>query len=136
MRDFVSGRLVSGGGICEGCGKRLRGGDKVFALAVEVDDTKGYLYCQGCRPDEKDLPRGVLCLEPAQAVEEMGADERRMGFEVQAGSPCTVCGHYFDVEEWLFVGVVEGLSSGIVYCGECYASETGGEAYGTGEEED
>jgi len=127
LREFVSGKLVSGGGICEGCGKRLHGGEKVFALAVEVDDIKEYLYCQGCRPDEGDLPKGVLSLEPAQAVDEVGLDERRMGFEVMAGSLCTRCGHYFEVDEWLFVGVVEGLSSGIVYCGECYESEVGEE---------
>jgi len=127
LRDFVSGKLVSGGGICEGCGKRLHGGEKVFALAVEVKDIREYLYCQGCRPDESDLPKGVLSLEPAQAVEEIGLDERRMGFEAMAGSLCTRCGHYFDVDEWLFVGVVEGPSSGIVYCSECYESEAEGE---------
>jgi hypothetical protein len=127
MREFVSGKLVSGGGICEGCGKRMHGGEKVFALAVEVDDIQEYLYCQECRPDEGDLPGGVLSLEPAQAVDELGLDERRMGFEVVAGSSCTRCGHYFDVDEWLFVGVVEGLSSGAVYCNECYESEVGQE---------
>lgn len=128
MRDFVSGKLVSGGGICEACGKRLQGGEKVFALAVEVEEIRQYLYCQGCRPDEGDLPQGVLSVEPAQVVEELGQDERRLGFEVLAGSLCTRCGHYFDVDEWLFVGVVEGLSSGIVYCCDCYASEVEAEA--------
>jgi hypothetical protein len=127
LRDFISGKLVSGGGICEGCGKRLRGGEKVFALAFDIEDIKEYLYCQGCRPDESGLPKGVLSLEPAQAVEEIGLDELRMGFEVAAGSLCTQCGHYFDVDEWLFVGVVEGLSSGAVYCSECYESESEGE---------
>jgi hypothetical protein len=128
MRDFIKGKLVSGGGICEGCGKRLQGGENVFALAVEVEEIKEYMYCQGCRPDEGELPRGMLSLEPAQAVEELGQDERRMGFEVLAGSCCTRCGHYFDADEWLFVGVVEGFSSGIVYCDDCYESEAvGGE---------
>lgn len=125
MKEFVSGKLVGGGGICEICGKRLRNGEKVFALAVEVEEIKEYLYCQGCRPDEGDLPKGVLSLEPAQAVDELGVDERRMGFEVIAGSSCMRCGHYFEEDEWLFVGVVEGLSSGIVYCSECYESEVG-----------
>ncbi len=123
LREFVSGKLVSGGGICEGCGKRLHGGEMVFALAVEVDDVKEYLYCQGCRPDEGELPAGVLSLEPALAVDEVGQDERRMGFEVMAGSSCSLCGHYFEVDEWLFVGVAEGLSSGVVYCSECYECE-------------
>lgn len=123
MREFVSGRLVSGGGVCEGCGKRLKGGERVYALAVEIDEIREYLYCQGCRPDEKDLPKGVLSLEPAQAVEEPGLDERRMGFEVRAGSLCSKCGHYFEIDEWLFVGVVEGLYGGYVYCRECYEIE-------------
>lgn len=127
MRDFVSGKLVSGGGICEECGKRLRGGEKVYALAVEVEGVKEYLYCQGCQPDEGELPQGVLSLEPAQVVEELGTDERRMGFEVVAGSLCSRCGHYFDVDEWLFVGVVEALSSGVVDRCECYESEVGDE---------
>ncbi|NPV59095.1 MAG: hypothetical protein HPY75_05465 [Actinobacteria bacterium] len=127
MREFVSGRLVSGGGVCEGCGKRLKGGERVYALAVEIDEIREYLYCQSCRPDEKDLPKGVLSLEPAQAVEEPGLDERRLGFEVKAGSLCTVCGHYFEVDEWLFVGVVEGLHGGFVYCAECYRVEQAGE---------
>gem|GEM_PF-1026073 len=123
MRDFVSGKLVSGGGICEGCGKRMQGGEKVFALALEVQDIKKCLYCQGCRPGDGEMPQGVMSLEPAQVVDELGLDERRMGFEVPAGSLCTRCGHYFETDEWLFIGVVEGLSSGIVYCGDCYESE-------------
>ncbi len=127
MRKFVSGKLVSGGGICEGCGRRLQRGERVFALAVEVEEIKEYLYCQGCRPKEGEFPQGVLCIEPAQAVDELGLDERRMGFEVLAGSSCTSCGHYFDTDEWLFVGVVEGLSSGIVYCEDCHANEVGEE---------
>ena len=56
-------------------------------------------------------------------MEEPGLDERRMGFEVKAGSPCTECGHYFEADEWLFVGVVEGLHGGYVYCVECYRTE-------------
>jgi hypothetical protein len=123
LREFTSGKLVSGGGICEACGKRLQGGETVFALAGEVEEIKEYLYCQGCRPDDGDLPKGVMSLEPAQAVDEVGLDERRMGFEVTEGSSCTHCGHYFEVDEWLFVGMVEGLSSGIVYCGDCYECE-------------
>lgn len=127
MREFVSGQLVSGGGVCEGCGKRLYGGERVFALAVEVEETLQHLYCQGCRPAEAELPKGVLDLEPAQAVEELGLDERTLGFEVKAGTACSRCGHYFDEEEWLFAGVVEGLHHGFVYCSECYESETEGE---------
>jgi len=122
LREFVSGRLVSGGGICEGCGKRLRGGEKVYALAQEIQTIKEYLYCQECRPEDSELPEGVMSLEPALAVDGLGLDERQMGFEVLAGSCCTRCGHYFEPDEWLFVGVVEGLSSGIIYCGECYQS--------------
>ena len=128
MREFVCGKLVSGGGICEGCGKRLDRGEKVFALAVEVEEMKEYRYCQGCRPDQSELPKGVLSLEPAQAVEELGLDERTLGFEVEAGTACSRCGHYFDEGEWLFVGVVEGLHHGFVYCSECYESETAEEA--------
>ncbi len=124
MKDFVSGRLVSGGGICEGCGKRMQGGEMVFALALEVEEIKEFLYCQECRPGDGEMPQGVLSLEPAQVVDELGLDERRMGFEVLAGSLCTRCGHYFETDEWLFVGVVEGLSSGIVYCSDCFRSET------------
>lgn len=123
MREFVSGRLVSGGGICEGCGKRLEEGEKVFAPASEVDDMEQYLYCQECCPEESELPSAVLSLEPAVAVEEIGRDERLMGFEVQAGSSCRRCGHFFEEGEWLFVGVVEGLHSGFVYCKECYIIE-------------
>jgi len=130
LREFISGRLVSGGGVCEGCGRRLKGGEKVYALAVEVDEVKEYLYCQGCRPDDKDLPKGVLSIEPALAVEETGLDERRMGFEVRAGSLCTACGHSFEVDEWLFVGVVEGLHGGYVYCAECYRTEISEEEEG------
>lgn len=118
--DFVSGRLVSGGGVCEGCGKRLEEGERVYALAAEVDDIQEFLYCQGCQPDEGDLPKGVLSLQPAVVVEEIGQDERVLGFEVKAGSSCAVCGHFFEVDEWLFVGVVEGLTSGFIYCHECY----------------
>ncbi len=127
MREFVSGRLVGGGGICEVCGKRLGDGEKVFALAAEVEDIKEYLYCQKCRPKEGELPPGVISLEPAQAVEELGTDKRRMGFEVAEGSVCMRCGHRFDTDEWLFVGVVEGTSSGTVYCCECHQSELGDE---------
>jgi hypothetical protein len=101
---------------------------EVGALAVEVEDMKEYLYCQGCRPDDAGLPKGVLSLEPAQVVEETGADERTMGFEVQVGSLCTQCGHYFEIGEWLYVGVVEGLHHGFVYCGECRESEMEEEA--------
>jgi len=123
LREFTSGRLVSGGGLCEGCGRRLEEGEKVFAPAVEVDEIKEYFYCQGCRPDEVDLPGGVLSLQPAMAVEEPGSDERLMGIEVKAGSTCSACGHYFEEEEWLFVGVVEGLHGGLIYCRECYLIE-------------
>jgi hypothetical protein len=123
LKEFISGRLVSGGGMCEGCGRRLEEGEKVFTPATEMDEIKQYLYCQECRPDEGDLPDGVLSLEPALAVEETGSDERLMGIEVKAGSTCTRCGHYFEEEEWLFVGVVEGLHSGYVYCKDCYLLE-------------
>jgi hypothetical protein len=128
LKEYLSGKLVSGGAICERCGKRLYEGERVFALAVEVEDMKEYLYCQGCRPDDAGLPKGVLSLEPAQVVEETGADERTMGFEVQVGSLCTQCGHYFEIGEWLYVGVVEGLHHGFVYCGECRESEMEEEA--------
>ena len=128
MGKFISGRLVSGGALCEGCGRRLEEGEKVFALVGEADEMKEYLYCQGCRPDEGDLPKGVLSLEPAMAVEEPGLDQRLMGIEVKAGSTCSQCGHYFEEEEWLFVGVVEGLHGGFVYCRECYLIERGEES--------
>lgn len=123
MREFVSGKLVSGGGLCEGCGKRLEEGEKVFTPTCDVEEMKEYLYCQGCRPDEGGLPQGVLSLEPALAVEEPGSDERLMGIEVKEGSPCSRCGHCFEEGEWLFVGVVEGLHSGFVYCNQCYLIE-------------
>jgi hypothetical protein len=123
MREFVSGKLVSGGGLCEGCGKRLEEGERVFTPVDEIEETKEYLFCQGCRPDEDDLPKGVLSLEPALAVEEPGSDERLLGIEVKAGSTCFHCGHIYDEEEWLFVGVVEGLHSGFVYCSDCYQIE-------------
>jgi hypothetical protein len=125
--EFVSGRLVSGGGVCECCGMRLEEGERVYAPAVEVEDIREYLYCRECKPDEKDLPAGVLGLQPAIVVEEPGADERVLGFEVRAGSICSTCGHYFEEEEWLFVGVVEGLTSGFIYCHDCYLVETEGE---------
>lgn len=118
--EFVSGRLVSGGGVCEGCGKRLAEGERVYAYAEEVEDIEQFLYCQGCQPDEKDLPKGVLSLQPAVVVEDLGADDRMLGFEVKEGSVCSACGHYFEVSEWLFVGVVEGLTSGLIYCRQCY----------------
>jgi hypothetical protein len=123
MAEFVSGKLVSGGGLCESCGRRLEEGEKVYALAGEVDDIKEYLYCQGCQPGDDELPEGVQCIEPALAVEEPGEEERRMGIEVKAGSTCSRCGHIFDEEEWLFVGVVEGLCRGFVYCQECCMSQ-------------
>jgi hypothetical protein len=123
MTEFVSGKLVSGGGLCEGCGRRLEEGEKVFALAGEVDEIKEYVYCQGCQPGEEEFPEGVLCVEPALAVEEPGEEERRMGIEVKAGSPCSRCGHIFGEGEWLFVGVVEGLCRGFVYCLECCMSQ-------------
>jgi hypothetical protein len=123
LREFVSGRLVSGGGLCEGCGKRLEEGEKVFALSADVDDIEQFLYCQECRPTDDELPSKVLSLQPAVAVEEIGADERFLGFEVKAGSRCSVCGHTFEEEEWLFVGVVEGLHRGFVYCRDCYDVE-------------
>lgn len=123
MAEFVSGRLVSGGGLCERCGRRLEEGEKVFAFACDVDEVKEYLYCQGCQPGDEELPEGVLCIEPALAVEEPGEEERRMGIEVKAGSLCSICGHIFMEEEWLFVGVVEGLCHGFVYCRECYMAE-------------
>lgn len=128
MREFISGRLVSGGGVCEGCGRRLRAGEKVYSLAAEVEEMREYLYCQGCRPSEDELPEGVLSLEPALAVEEPGVEERTLGIEVRAGSLCTRCGHAFEVQEWLFVGVVEGLHSGFLYCRECYLQEMAEEA--------
>lgn len=127
MRKFVSGRLVSGGGLCEGCGKRLEEHERVYALEVEVEEMEEFLYCSECRPDENRLPGKVLSLQPALAVEEIGSDERLMGIEVKAGSSCCACGHVFQEGEWLVVGVVEGLHSGFVYCTECYLAETGGE---------
>lgn len=123
MREFISGRLVSGGGVCEGCGRRLRAGEKVYSLAAEVDEVGEYLYCTGCRPADDELPRGVLSLQPALAVEEPGVEERTLGIEIRAGSLCTRCGHCFEAQEWLFVGVVEGLHAGFVYCTECYLQE-------------
>jgi len=123
LKEFVSGRLVSGGGVCEGCGKRLHAGEKVYSLASEVDEIQEYLYCLDCKPEERDLPKGVLSLQPALAVEEPGAEERSLGIEVRAGSSCSRCGHLFEVQEWLYVGVVEGLTSGFIYCYECYLQE-------------
>jgi hypothetical protein len=123
LKEFTSGKLVSGGGVCEGCGKRLEEGTKVFALVSEIDELKEYLYCQGCRPEDGKLPLSVHSIQPAIAVEEPGSDERLMGIEVKAGSLCTECGHYFEEGEWLFVGVVEGLHGGFVYCSECYRIE-------------
>jgi hypothetical protein len=123
VREFVSGKLVSGGGLCEGCGKRLEEGERVYALAEEVEETREYYYCQGCRPAEGDLPKGVLSLEPALAVEEPGLEEKQLGIEIRLGSSCCLCGHCFEEEEWLFVGVVEGLHSGYIYCTECYRIE-------------
>lgn len=123
MKEFVSGRLVSGGGVCEECGKRLEEGERVYTPVVDVEELKEYFYCEGCRPAEGNLPAGVICLEPAVAVEEPGFDERLLGIEIKAGSLCSECGHYFEEGEWLFVGVVEGLHGGSVYCDECYLIE-------------
>ena len=123
MREFISGKLVSGGGLCEGCGRRLEEGEMVFTPATGVEEIEEYLYCQRCRPDEGGFPEGVLSLEPALAVEEPGQDERLTGIEIKAGSECSSCGHYFEEDEWLFVGVVEGLHSGAVYCHQCYLIE-------------
>jgi len=124
LTEFIGGKLVGGGGICESCGRRIEEGERVYSLSSQMDEIKEYLYCHTCRPDETELPKGVLSLEPAQAVEEIGLDERRLGFEVKAGSLCSRCGHYFEEDEWLFVGVVEGLHRGFVYCCECYESES------------
>lgn len=121
--EFVSGRLVSGGGVCESCGARLEEGEKVYAPAVEVEDIGEHLYCSGCKPDEKDMPTGVLSLQPAIVVEEPGGDEHLLGFEVKEGSTCSICDHYFEEGEWLYVGVVEGLTSGLIYCEGCYLLE-------------
>ncbi|MDY6796130.1 MAG: hypothetical protein SWK76_12775 [Actinomycetota bacterium] len=118
--EFVSGKLVSGGGLCEGCGRRIQEGEKVFTPAGLVDEIKEFLYCRECRPAEDGLPEGILSVEPALAVEEPGEDERRMGIEVKAGSSCCGCGRVFEKGDWLLVGVVEGLHRGFVYCRECY----------------
>jgi hypothetical protein len=61
-------------------------------------------------------------------VEEPGAEERTLGIEVKAGSLCTRCGPAFEVREWLFVGVVEGLHGGFICCRECYLQEVAEEA--------
>ncbi len=123
MKEFVSGKLVSGGGVCECCGKRLEEGTRVYAPMANVDKLKEYLCCEGCRPLEGKLPAGVQCIEPALAVEEPGSDERLLGIEIKLGSVCSECGHYFEEGEWLFVGVVEGLHGGFVYCDDCYLIE-------------
>jgi hypothetical protein len=123
LKEFVSGRLVSGGGVCEGCGKRLEEGTRVYTQMTGAEELKEYLYCEGCRPPDGKRPAGVKCIEPALAVEEPGLDERTMGIEIKAGSFCFECGHYFEEGEWLFVGVVEGLHGGFVYCDDCYQVE-------------
>jgi hypothetical protein len=118
--DFLPGRLIGSGAHCEVCGSYLGPGEWVYTLANETGDIDEYLYCTGCRPPDDDLPPGVICLEPALAVEELGLDERVLGIEVRAGSMCRVCDHTFYVGEWLFVGVVEGLYSGAVVCLKCF----------------
>ena len=123
LKEFVSGKLVSGGGVCEGCGKRLEEGVKVYTAVVDVDELKEYFCCEGCRPAEGKLPSGVECIEPALAVEEPGENERQLGIEIKLGCICSECGHYFEEGEWLFVGVVEGLHGGFVYCHDCYLLE-------------
>jgi hypothetical protein len=123
LTEFVTGKLVSGGGVCEGCGKRLEEGAKVYAPMADVEELKEYFYCEGCRPQGGKLPKGVQCVEPAFAVEEPDCEERGLGIEIKAGSLCSACGHYFEEGEWLFVGVVEGLHGGFVYCDDCYEME-------------
>lgn len=125
MEEYEEGRLVSGGAICEGCGKALEEGDKVYALSREVDPAEKYLYCQGCRPAEEELPEGVLCVEAALAVEELGDSGEDMVIEVKAGSACVRCGRVFAAGEWLFVGVVETLLGGFLLCEECHRKRTG-----------
>lgn len=125
MEEYEEGKLVSGGALCEGCGKAMEEGEKVYALSREVDPTDRYLYCPDCKPSKEELPEGVICLESALAVEELGESGEDMVIEVKAGSSCTRCGKTFEAGEWLFVGVVETLLGGFLICEECYRKKRG-----------
>lgn len=118
--EYVSGKLI-GGGLCEGCGRRIREGERVYTPKRDVEKKERYLYCPECRPSEEDLPGEVLCLQPARAVRETTEDSG-LSLEVKAGSACRKCGRVFVEGDWLFVGVVEGLHHGFIYCSECYRS--------------
>jgi hypothetical protein len=127
MEEYEEGRLVSGGALCEGCGKAMEEGKKVYVRSREVDPSGKYLYCLECKPAEEGLPGEVLCVESALAVEELGESGEDMVIEVKAGSSCIKCGRVFEPGEWLFVGVVETLLGGFILCEECYRKKTGKE---------
>ncbi len=123
--DFIPGRLIGGGARCEGCSAYLETGQKVYTLSQETGGIAEFYYCQGCRPSEEEMPDGVNCLESAVVVEELWINQETAGFEVKVGASCRVCHHIFEIGEWLYVGVVERLYSGTVFCVECYVKLIG-----------
>ncbi len=123
--DFIPGKLISGGARCEGCACYLPMGERVYTLSRETGGIGEFYYCLSCRPPEEEIPDGVSGLEVAMVVEELWANEETAGFEVKAGSSCRICDHVFETGEWLYVGVVERLYSGLVFCAECYGKLIG-----------
>ena len=118
--DFERGRLVGGGAYCDGCEEYLEDGEHVYTLVSGAGSAEEFICCQGCRPDDSELPAAVRSLESALAVEDLERDEDAAVYEVREGSECRFCGHPFDAGEWLLVGVVEESYDGRVYCEECY----------------
>lgn len=119
--DFERGRLVGGGAYCDGCEDFLEEGEHVYTISVDTGTPQEYLCCQGCRPEDSELPAAVRSMEAALAVEDLERDEDAAAYEVKEGSECRFCGHLFEAGEWLLVGVIEESCDGRFYCEECHA---------------
>lgn len=113
-------RVVSGGALCDACGERIEDWEIAFAEAVpQVVNYPQRLYCTACAPSEANLPEGVRSLEAGFCIETSHEQGEFLGFAVDPGSTCTVCGHYFEEGEWVQVGVQERIAAAEIICEEC-----------------
>ncbi len=114
-------KVVSGGALCESCGGRIEDWEIAFTEALpQVVNYPQRLFCTPCAPNPKSLPDSIQSLEAGFCIETSPEEGEFMGFAVQPGSTCTVCGHYFEEGEWLQVGVQERIAAAEIICEGCY----------------
>ena len=119
--DYEPCKVVSGGALCEFCGRRIEDWELAHTEAIsQVVNFPQRLYCTPCAPTEKNLPEGVQSLEAGFCIETSPGEGEFLGFAVEPGSTCNVCGHYFEEGEWLQVGVQERIAGAEIVCEDCF----------------